>query len=396
MYGTNSQKLRQKMILHHRAKYRLFAIVISLFVVLPIVFPVVHSQATPPTNTGSITISPAIINLPLPSGQQDASTTISLASNYSKTVRLTAEWQSIDEATGRLIPAGPLDPVLAQSLRVSETDILIAPQSSKRLTVAVHNTPALAPGGHYGILLFTVVAEGKDKLGLQSALSVTVFIVKRDGAKAEISLGAVSATHSLFSLPRSGSTTVTNIGNIHVVPHAAITIEHGNETVAKAVLNQASSPLLPGKKATYQASFVKLKNLYWPAQLQLRSVYHFDSSGEVHEKITHFWYIPPFWPFLIVILGVGLYFGIKKGRPVAARTYHQSKQFVAQRKSVRSTAPEVEPSPVSRIPVSSVEISPSHSVPVGLTQPKQLQSKRATNNSAKSTKKKPSKLKDRR
>lgn len=382
------------MVLRQMAKNRLLALSTSLLVGLFFVtLPVSRLRAVTPTATGSITVSPAIINLVLPSGQQDASTSLTVTNNYNKTVRLSAEWQSIDEVTGRLIPSGPLNPVLADSLRISETDLSIAPQSSKIITVAVHNTPALAPGGHYAILLFTVVSEGKEKLGLQSALSVTAFIVKRDGAKTEISLNNLSAPHNLFSLPRKGTITLTNTGNVHVTPHAAVTVEHKGEVIAKAIVNEASSPLLPGKKAVYKISFVKLKNMYWPAKLELRTVYRVDQSSEIHEQLTHFLYIPPFWAFLIIGLGIALYFVIKKGWSLLVRVHKRLQRIRKQRKSSATDMNAHEEPVPSKITVSSVEISPSHAVPVERTNHTEKTTKTTNKLTKKSSAKKSTKKK---
>ncbi len=335
---------------------------VALFALLP----VAHGLAAT-TAKGGITVSPAIVNLALPSGQQEASSTITLANTYDKTVRLSADWQSIDEATGRLIPSGPLNPALANSLRISETDISISPQTSKQIRVVVQNNPNLAPGGHYAILVFTVLSSGKEKLGLQSALSVTVFVIKRDGAKTSISLNDILAVHNLFTLPSKARLTITNTGNVHVVPRAAITIERKHDVIAKAIVNQASSPLLPGKKATYDVRFTQYKRIYWASRLQLRTVYRVDQSGEIQERTSHFWYIPPFWPILILSIGGIMYLVARKSSAIIKKLRGRIKH--------RSNKSEVETTQIinkdntsvaglSKIAVSSVEISPSHIVPV--------------------------------
>jgi hypothetical protein len=267
---------------------------------------------------------------------------------------------------------------LAESLRISETDISIASQGTKQVTVTVQNSPKLSPGGHYAILMFTVLASGNEKLGLQSALSVTVFVVKRDGLKTGITMDVLRFPHGLFSLPSKSTVSITNTGNVHVVPRAAITLERNNELVAKAIVNEASSPLLPGKKASYSVKFTKLKNIYLPSRLKVRAVYRVDQSGEVQERTSSFWYIPPMWPFIVLVLSIGLYVAVKKGKAI----YLQLKRRFSGIKKDHSKKPlvtnvEAITPRSSKIPISVVEISPSHTVPVDHTTDQKMDKKAA-------------------
>lgn len=361
----------------------------SAVLILPIALCLLLSipgktRAATQATKGSISVSPGIVNLVLPPGQQTTTSSITLTNNYNTPVRLSAEWQSIDEATGRLIPSGPLSPMLAQSLRISETDIVIPPSGSKQVSVTVQNNPRLAPGGHYAVLLFTVVSNEKQKLGLQSALSVTVFVVKRDGIKTSITLDSVKADHTLFALPTQVEATIINTGNVHVVPRAAVTIERGNHVVAKAVINETSSPLLPGKKAVYTARMVKLQNIYLPSRLKLHTVYRVDQSGEIQEHTSSFWYIPPFLPFFGLVFWAATYFLFRKGKPHLEWLHHSIKhrkrqpvtQHVAAKESDKTTH-------ASKITVSSVEITPTHAVPVERSK----KPKKAENKSVKTAKK---------
>lgn len=309
---------------------------------------------------GSITVSPGFVNLMLPSGQQQASSKITLVNNYDSPIRLSAEWQAIDEATGRLIPSGPLAPELAKSLSISETDILIQPRASHDVTIVVHNSDALAPGGHYATLVFTELTSGTQKLGLQSALSVTVFIVKRDGARTGLTLNELSATHNLFRQPIRASISLTNSGNVHIVPRAAITIEHDGSVVAKGVANVASAPLLPGKKVTFAVNITQLQRVYWPARLQLRVVYRGDQGPEPQETVSSFWYIPPFWPLIMLAVIIGVFFvALKTTKILKAYGRRTSKPLPPT--AVTSTTGKLV---ASQIDVSAVGVSPTHVVPV--------------------------------
>jgi hypothetical protein len=201
---------------------------------------------------------------------------------------------------------------VAQVLRVSETDITIAPQSVTTLAVQVNDSPKLAPGGHYATLVMTPVPLSSSKntatpgvqSSLRSSISVAVYISKRTGAVSVLNLDQQHLQRFLFGMPKSSTLTMSNQGNIHGIPRVIVKVTSTDDDrlMAQGVAADLSTALLPGKTTTSTIAITKLAESWRPLKIQVQTAYRFDGSEAVKSSSATLWYIPS--RFVALVVGV--------------------------------------------------------------------------------------------
>lgn len=258
------------------------------------------------TKTG-FTVSPAQLSFTVNPDASAQVATVTIENGYDVKLQLGAELRSIDESSVRLVPAGPIDTVLAEAIQLSASTITVPAHSSALFQVRVKDVAALADGGHYASLVLTQRSADGPTSSFRSAVAVSLFIIKNQNIRTDLRLDTFEAGHSLFSLPASAEVSFNNLGNTHVVPRGSVSIYDGETLVRKAVLNTESQLLFPEGKASFTGSFDTYETLWLPRKLRMQLTYRIDGSDVQLIKEQTFWYIPPIIVVALFILGAALW-----------------------------------------------------------------------------------------
>lgn len=269
--------------------------------------PLKVAAASAPLSTG-ITVAPAFITAQVGSKQNQTSATIGIRNNFEVPVTVSATLNGFDVRNNALVPTILAETNLGGVVSLSPVDIVVPPGVSKNITVIVHDTPNLSPGGHYLSILLTETAitgpVGTSQLSLRPAVSATLYIIKEDGAIRNIAVTKLSLKHSLFSLPSAADITYLNKGNVLLVPRGVIQIRHGIDSpvVAQGTANQQSAPLYPGANVTLQSKLQKLSNSHWPGRYNASFEYRYDGQQSSQQLRQAFWYIPKLFVVVTIII----------------------------------------------------------------------------------------------
>ena len=263
--------------------------IVAVFSLVP--GTVVRAEA--PGNT--ITVEPAVADIELVASETQKRATFTITNTYNVPVELTLELKGIDQEQGAIIPKDNIDDELSASIKLSETLVTIPEQSSYVASMIVLNTDQLAPGGHYATLVITQQKVGTEEVSIKQAVSVGLFIVKRGGQLRDIEPTTVLYNRWPFQLPSSGDITLKNIGNVHVVPRASITVYDANgRLISKGVFNEDSRRVLPGKELSQRVNMNRFLSLWLPQKIKINFEYRADSVEEYRFSETVLWYIPPY------------------------------------------------------------------------------------------------------
>lgn len=282
-----------------------------------VLWPLKMAAAEAPPK-GGITVAPALLTTQVGSKQTQTSATIGIRNNFEVPVTVTAELNGFDVRNNALVPTINAEKNLAGVVTLSPTEIVIEPGSSKNITVSVHDTPGLSPGGHYLSILLTEAAVnsslGTSQLSLRPAVSATLYVIKEDGAVRRLQAQSFKLKHSLFSLPQTADITFSNPGNVAVIPRGSVRLQANklaDGVIAQGIINQASAPVFPQATITLQSQLRKLSTSRWPGRYQAVLEYRYDGQESTQQLTTSFWYIPKLLPilllFLITVVTLGLW-----------------------------------------------------------------------------------------
>ncbi len=260
------------------------------------------------TPVSGITVSPGQLNFVLNKGISQQSIPVTITNNYSGAVHLGAQFKGINENAGLLTPDGDPESNLRPSLFLSETDITIPAGQAYVVDVVVQNLAGLSPGGHYATLVLSQLDANQKQASFRASVSLSLFIIKSEGAHQDLRLTSLSSNGWLFGLPTTAKLTFDNRGNVYVVPRAAVAIINGKGTkgtlVSNGVGNTQSYPLLPGKQLTGDASLTRLTRIWLPHKLTLQVTYRADGATATSVVSRSFWYIPSTYPVVLLLLAL--------------------------------------------------------------------------------------------
>jgi len=278
-----------KTSLNLKKKFKLYLITIGLFGLL--LTPGVHA------NNGSITVAPAFLRVSLSKQTPVQEETVSVRNNFQVPVRLSASLYGVDQESGNLTAKDEPDPELTKVISLSQTEFTLQPNQSINIKLSVRDSPDLTPGGHYASLLIKQIAEPGSGVGLQSAVSVTIYVIKEDGAKRDLSLKPLYISSIRLTMPTQESLTFSNKGNVAVTPRASTKIESGGKIFATGTVNEGSLPVYPGKELTLSSNLSTLKRAWLPGKFNIQIKYRYSGASEEQKINQSFWCLP--WQFLI-------------------------------------------------------------------------------------------------
>lgn len=263
-----------------------------------------------------ITVSPAFQMVSVPSGTDQQPITFTITNNQpvAQTLNLSvADFSTLNESGGLFFVGTNPTALqkrygLAKWVSLPVSSLTIPAKGSYKLQAVVLNLPSLAAGGHYGALMISLnnnsqPAASNNQVGLHPIASSLLFVTKLDGATYGLSLANVYLKHSLFSLPTFLTLRFQNTGNTHVLPRGEVTLTgSGNKLVAKGIVNENSSPILPQTYRRYTVQLRKVTSASGIDKYSLRVDFRFVGLSQFRSYQTSFWILPAYVLVICTVL----------------------------------------------------------------------------------------------
>ena len=157
-------------------------------------------------------------------------------------------------------------------------------------------------------------------------------------------VSAINPYRDIFQLPDAVKVVFKNTGNVHIVPRGSITISRGSTIISKGIINQNSLPALPNKSISITTLLKHQTRAWLPARYTLVTEFHYDGLERTGQIKQSFWYIPPVWVLVAIVLIVFSPQIYKKGYPKCLKLYQQLYQGLKKRtkKAVKITVKTIE------------------------------------------------------
>ena len=269
----------------------------------------------------NISIEPFSENLSLVPSQASASTIIKLTNNSSvaRTFQVnTVDFGSLDE-TGGLILLGENATALQKKygltkwLTVASPSIQVPARQTANISILVINRDDLAPGGHYGAVVFTETdsSPATGEVGVRQAISTLLFVQKLGGEKYGLTLENVSRDNSWWQTLEL-KLHFHNAGNIDVIPRGVVTlIDPLGKVVARGIVNDGSSRVFPEAKRSYTVDLNTISASIIPGQYKIKVQYRYDGKSSFETYNTSLYYFNFWGSVLSVILLAIIIFAIR-------------------------------------------------------------------------------------
>lgn len=263
-------------------------------------------------NLQKVTIEPALQEVVL-GDQAEIPLTIELENTAPTAQKFTlkaVDFGTLDESGGvAFLGAGdPRDYDVASWLSIPVNEVLVPPASKTKFTVTVTNSGKLAPGGHYGALLFENSNpdnpdETDPHIAIHQVFSSLIYMRKVGGEIFSLKLDALEYRRNVFVLPVFTDMHFTNDGNTHVVPRGTVRITDPlGRTIKRAILNEESALILPETTRKFHEDFASLGLAWFPGRYTVLFEYRYDGKDVYEKKIEKYWYFPPISLGGIVVL----------------------------------------------------------------------------------------------
>ena len=253
----------------------------------------------------TITAEPAQLDFEVNENNEDISHIVTLTNQYDVPVELAAEFKSIDEDAGRIIPTNELSQPLASALSLSSSTFSIPAHSHYFLTVGLRDVDMLPAGGQYATLVLTQLVKQKANQDVvQPQLSIGIFVTKMQGREVKVLLGEHALIRKRFRFPTKLKIGLLNDGNVHIVPRGYVRLYDKNRMYFETVVNQQSQLLLPKKQFEQTINIPKIEH-WLPTKLNFEMGYRAEGVDEVKLYREEFWYIPSYL-FWVIALMTGL------------------------------------------------------------------------------------------
>jgi hypothetical protein len=247
------------------------------------------------TEAAGVTVAPAYLEAKVEAGKT-TSQSVTVTNSSDQEITIEPAIREVEEQAGRFVPRALASTQYTQNIQTNQASYVIAKGGSAEVTITFADSVSLSPGGHYVSLLLTQKAQSSAGVGLESAVSVLLYVVKESGATRSVEATDVSLPRvALFGVPKGVTASIQNTGNVAVVPRGALAFHAGGHIIASGVLNDAFAPLQPSKTARYNVQVTPVKSSYLPARVQVRISYRYDGAQEIKTLDRSFWYVPWYW-----------------------------------------------------------------------------------------------------
>lgn len=207
---------------------------------------------------------------------------------------------------------------LASWMQPEMNEVTLQPGETRTIKVRIENREGLAPGGHYGALVFKNVGTVKQdvpSVAINQIFTSLVFVKKTGGAKYGLELASVQRTNHWFSFDPKVTLRFKNPGNVHVVPRGEVRVtDPFGRLVYRGVVNEGSAITLPETVREYPLKLFSVLRALIPGYYTFDLSYRYDGREVVETWSERSFLIPPFATLLITlaIIGFILFFWLKR------------------------------------------------------------------------------------
>jgi hypothetical protein len=254
------------------------------------------------SSSGNIAVSPAIEQINLKAGQTSTSFTTAITNNNKSPVGIEIsmnDFTALNETgsvsfLGTNYPGNSLHG-LAAWMHAATPSISIAPGASQTIPISIPDTRGLAPGGHYGAVIFRVIpttGSGKGQLSTNEEISTLVFLTTYSGRTQAISLQKPALNSIFTAMPSSLNLVFTSTGNTQTTPHGLVTVlDSKNKEIARGIINVDSGLVLPSTSRLYQVNLRYTKHTFRPGTYHIRISYQAGDIAAAQIYSKSFWYV---------------------------------------------------------------------------------------------------------
>jgi hypothetical protein len=191
---------------------------------------------------------------------------------------------------------------LADWISPSQTHILLPSAGSQTISVKIANISSLAPGGHYGALIFKVLSAPLSNKGNQlstnTEVSTLVFLTTSSGAKKKISLYTPDISSFALKMPNSVNLVFKNTGNTQTTPRGIVTVnDKSNKEVGRGIINIDSGLVLPDTSRLYEINMKYENKILYPGTYHVNIYYRASDNASIFKYTKSFLYLN--WTFIL-------------------------------------------------------------------------------------------------
>jgi hypothetical protein len=268
--------------------------------------PVVAEKALPQ----GLYISPGIIKSNVPIESLEKTETITIKNTYVTPQQFSLELRPIDQYKNTVDIANDLPANIKDNLSLDQTTIALESNKSINVTLRIKNSESLPPGASYfAVVVRNVTAEpAAQKVTIQSAVSVKVFVIKEKGTIRKLQLIKAALPKISIGVPKKMTLELKNTGNIPVVMHGVVSISKGKTVYASSTINEKSDTVLPSQSAMYSSSFKKGAKVTFPGVYSVKGEIKSDQQDiAAYEYRTKGILILPSWCVVVLIVLLGYF-----------------------------------------------------------------------------------------
>lgn len=253
-----------------------------------------------------VSVKPFLSDLVFEADEAEKPFVVTLSNDSSSDIRFSAfpvDFGSLDVSAGVAFLGAARD--IEQSyeraswIALDTDDITVPAGGTAELRGRLVNTPDLAPGGHYGAILFDasdpdVLRNGPANVALEQRISALVFLKKRGGERYGMEFVSSSTDRDVFGSVRSMRLAFRNMGNVHIVPRGrADLLDPRGRLVAKGIVNEDSSIVLPGMTRDMAVKMRPVTMAWVPGMYTLRLGYRYDGLEAFETVEERVFVLPP-------------------------------------------------------------------------------------------------------
>ena len=272
-------------------------ITLILTVCTGIALAVIRYSAAAPQN--GITISPAITNINLMQAQTTASFPIEVTNNTRASAHITISAEDFTALNqngdisylkeGSKTPHG-----LASALSSSPTQLVLEPGEQEHLTITIANTDQLAPGGHYGAVVFklTDAPSISGNVSVNQTVTSLVFLSTYGQGIQKLSVTNPKIAAVWVEIPNTVNLVLANVGNTQTVPRGIVEIsDRSGKVIAHGLININSGLILPGSSRLFSTGLTPSGAPLWPGTYRMKVSYRVDGDSAYKQYEQDFFFI---------------------------------------------------------------------------------------------------------
>jgi len=272
----------------------------------------------------SITVAPFLQEVKILGSDDSQRFTVTLTNNTKASQQLNlsvVDFGSLNETGGVIFAGNNASNLvkkygLANWLRLDQNSVNIGPGQSAKITAVVVNDTSLAPGGHYGAIIASLVKSsrsGGNQIGVNQKISSLVFATKLGGEHYDLKFSSLKYNGNRFKLPDQITIRFQNPGNVHVVPRGVVMLSSPNgQVLRRGVINEESGYVLPETfRQFYILPTVLKKPGLWPATYKLKVDYRYDGISQYATQSYQIRYVNPLGILLLLAVIAALVLAAK-------------------------------------------------------------------------------------